>query len=285
MGRIYDASQESSTILKNIVWTGVFAFDIDGTLTEPNQDILTEYANMLSHLSKHQKIIILTARDFDTVESHILSHLPQDTHWENWLIAGANGGQVAKYNGREFYDYESIYEMPREFRTKIQADFQAIKQSWSIPNLHPWANIEDRISNLTIVIIPRFSHDPLTCDLVRISQQERLQADPNKLLRSEIVRLLQDRNRENILQYEWMISGATSIDIKSVTALKWHNLRKILDHREYFGKKVTFFGDEITIWWDASIPHILPEIMSIEVTSFHQTYSFLAQFLSSYETN
>lgn len=107
----------------------MFAFDIDGTLTEPNQNILLEHANILSELSKNQKIIILTARDFDTVESHILSHLPKETNWNNWLIAGANGGQVAKYNGREFYEHESIYEMPRELRSKIQADFEAIKQS------------------------------------------------------------------------------------------------------------------------------------------------------------
>lgn len=107
----------------------MFVFDIDGTLTEPNQDILIEYAYMLSDLSKHHKIIILTARDFDTVQAHILSYLPQETCWENWLIAGANGGQIAKYNGREFYDHESIYEMPQEFRAKIQDDFEMIKQS------------------------------------------------------------------------------------------------------------------------------------------------------------
>lgn len=285
MGRIYDASQESDYISKILVWTWVFAFDIDGTLTEPNQDILSEYADMLSGISKKQKIIILTARDFDTVESHILLHLPWDTHWENWLVAGANGGQVAKYNGREFYDHESIYEMPQEFRAKVQADFEVIKQSWMIPDLHPWASIEDRISNLTVVIIPRFSQDPLTHNRVKISQKERLEADPDRLLRSQIVQLLQDHNRESISEYEWMISGATSIDIKSIHALKGHNLAKILDRRDYSGEKVVFFGDEVTVWGDESIPRILPKVISIEVSSFHQTYSFLAQFLSPYETN
>ena len=285
MTRIYDASQESDSIWKSVIWTWVFVFDIDGTLTEPNQDILIEYAYMLSDLSKHHKIIILTARDFDTVQAHILSYLPQETCWENWLIAGANGGQIAKYNGREFYDHESIYEMPQEFRAKIQDDFEMIKQSWIIPQLHSWANIEDRISNLTIVIIPRFFHDPLTHKLIKTSQEDRWRADPDKSLRTEIIRLLHDRNREVVSDYEWMISGATSIDIKSVNALKGHNLLKILASGEYSRTKTVFFGDEITVWGDASIPHILPEVMCVEVTSFHQTYSFLSQFLSSYETN
>jgi HAD superfamily hydrolase (TIGR01484 family) len=285
MGRIYDASQESDYISKSLIWTWVFAFDIDGTLTEPNQDIVSEYANILSELSKNQKIIILTARDFDTVESHILSHLPKETHWNNWIIAGANGGQVAKYNGREFYEHKSIYEMPRELRSKIQADFEAIKRSWIIPDLHPWANIEDRVSNLTLVVIPRFYINNHTWEKMKISREERLWADPDKKLRRQIIHLLQECNKNIVHEYEWMIAGATSIDIKSLQALKGHNLAKVLALSEYHGESVVFFGDEVTAWGDESIPRILPNVMSIEVSWFHQTYSFLAQFLSSYETN
>lgn len=107
----------------------MFVFDIDGTLTEPNQNILREHVNILSKLGREKKIIILTARDFETVQSHILAYLPRETNWNNWLIAGANGGQTAKYNGREFYEHRSIYEMPREFRVKICSDFEQIKKS------------------------------------------------------------------------------------------------------------------------------------------------------------
>lgn len=98
-----------------------------------------------------------------------------------------------------------------------------------------------------MVIVPRFSQDPLTHNRVKISQKERLEADPDRLLRSQIVQLLQDHNRESISEYEWMISGATSIDIKSIHALKGHNLAKILDRRDYSGEKVVFFGDEVTV--------------------------------------
>lgn len=285
MGRIYDASQESDDIFHDIVWSDVFVFDIDGTLTEPNQDILREHANILSKLSHEKKIIILTARDFQTVESHILRYLPKETNWGNWLIAGANGGQTAKYSGAGFCEYESIYEMPRDFRAKICSDFEMIKHSWAIPQLHAWANIEDRISNLTIVVVPRFCTDISTWEQSKISREERAAADPDKIIRSEIIRLLQAQNNEVAREYEWMISGATSIDIKSIGALKGHNLEKILTLAQYQGKKVVFFGDEITLWGDESIPRVLPDVMSVEVWLFHQTYSFLTPFLSHYETN
>ncbi len=285
MGHIYDASQESDDIFHNIAWSDVFVFDIDGTLTEPNQDIFGEHANILSKLSHEKKIIILTARDFQTVESHILKYLPKETNWENWLIAGANGWQTAKYSGEEFCEYESIYEMPRDFRAKICSDFEAIKHSWIIPHLHTWASIEDRISNLTVVVVPRFRTDIHTWEQSKISREERAAADPDKIVRSEIVRLLRAQNDEVAREYEWMISGATSIDIKSIGALKGHNLEKILMLAQYQGKKVVFFGDEITLWGDESIPRVLPNVMSVEVRSFHQTYSFLNPFLSHYETN
>jgi hypothetical protein len=91
----------------------------------------------------------------------------------------------------------------------------------------------------------------------------------------------------DIWAYEWMIAGATSIDIKSQTALKWHNLERMRDQWIIRGKNIVFFGDELTVGGDASIPKVVPDITSIEVLSPNETYNILCLSFPHlfYETN
>lgn len=131
MHPIYHLHTDLDMITDRVGLGDIFAFDIDGTLTEPNEHITHEQASALKRLSDSHPVVILTARDHHTIYEHILKQMPEDTHWENWYLASANGGQIYRYekNQTNWHEPLSLYEMPEKDREEIKNTFDHIKRS------------------------------------------------------------------------------------------------------------------------------------------------------------
>lgn len=156
-----------------------------------------------------------------------------------------------------------------------------MRDTCAIPGLHPEANIEDRITNLTIVIYPRNIYDPQEEKYIKTPAYIRDSIDPDKALRKSVVECIHQKLPQIAQKYEWHIGGATSIDVKDPSATKGPNLDALIDTHQWNHRSVVFFGDEVTTGGDQCIPHARhPYLTAIEVASPDDTYYVLQSFFS-----
>lgn len=89
---------------------GIFIFDKDGTITEPNEALDTDGSIFLVNLLKTKKCIILTARNIETLEIQILEKLPENTNFQNLIFACSNGSEIYEYSETKVYKKISAVE-------------------------------------------------------------------------------------------------------------------------------------------------------------------------------
>lgn len=89
---------------KHFHWENIniLAFDKDNTITPANKPILPEMADLLAKLTHYKNVVILTARDFEICQKHILEIIKNhNVNFQNLIFGCSNGSQIFRYNRKK----------------------------------------------------------------------------------------------------------------------------------------------------------------------------------------
>lgn len=197
-------------------------FDKDGTLTPHNRPIEDKYKAQFSQYIQANRVIILTARDFDACKSHLLDPIGDTAH--KLILACSNGSEI-------FVFEDDNWKMV----SKIEGTL-----SWQQNAINECINIMDHTFGLQQVTFEYRSDAMGAFALIPrdSTQSDRSKLDPNKILRKKIINTIRPLFPD---EYEIIAAGQTSIDVSLVN--KKVGMEHILQYCNITPNMAVYFGD------------------------------------------
>jgi phosphomannomutase len=215
----------------------MFAFDVDGTLTESRQEITAENALALARLLFRNRAAIITGGTFERISEQVLRPLEkicrdnkQELRLENITLLPTNGA------GLYIFDKKWIEKKSQKLslaeKEKIVGALNKIdREDPELANNTPFGDeIQDRGSEITYSALG----DKAPLDLKK-------NWDPDFAKRLN----LQDKLRLLLPDFEVKIGGTTSIDITQKGMDKAYAIRQIMSEYSLEKKDILFFGDAV----------------------------------------
>ncbi len=232
---------------------GIFIFDKDGTITEPNEALDSDGVIFLTKLLETKKCIILTARNIETLETQILEKLWGNTNFQNLIFACSNGSEIYEYSDKKKYEKVSSLEGNISiYRKDIEKWVTYINEQE-----HLYITIEDRSDTMiSLVCIPRES-----------SKEARNNFDPDKQKRIHYGNIL----KQYFPLWEIIPGGSTTIDITLCT--KYDGLQHLYQNYEFWSDKAIYFWDN---FWEYGndTPVMTDPIPCINIKSPKELFTF-----------
>lgn len=215
----------------------LFAFDVDGTLTESRQAITVENALALAKLLFRKRAAIITGGTFERISEQILRPLEkicrdnkQELRLENLTLLPTNGAGLYVYD-KKWIEKNSQKMSLAEKEKIISAINKIDREDPELANNTPFGEeIQDRGSEITYSALG----DKAPLDLKK-------NWDPSFTKRLKI----QDNLRQMLPDFEVKIGGTTSIDITQKGMDKAYAIRKIMSEYGLAKKDILFFGDAV----------------------------------------
>jgi phosphomannomutase len=215
----------------SIIEKKLFAFDLDGTLSESKSAMDEEMANLIDRLLRKRKVAIISGGAFEQFQRQMPALKSAPEQLKNLFFFPTTGTRFYRYEGN---DWQQVYadELTVEERAKIKDAFE--KAFEDIGYKHPETVygevVEDRGTQVTFSAVGQQA--PLEAKKLWRETQDR---------RSEIVQALQ----KYIPEFEAKMPGVTSIDVTRKGIDKAYGILKI---EEYLGVKpaeIIFTGDAL----------------------------------------
>jgi HAD superfamily hydrolase (TIGR01484 family) len=209
----------------------LFAFDVDGTLSNSRSPIDTEMADLLKKLLALKKVAIITGGAFADIEKQVLNGIGLNNDLnKNLILLPTNGSGLWVFDNR--WEEISIQKLTDEEKDKI---IQAIKkvegEDEELRNITGYGpKIQDREAQITYSTLG----DQAPLDL-------KYAWDPD--LKKRI--LLQKSLQQLLPDFEVKIGGKTSIDITQKGIDKAYALDKVINYLQIRKDEVVFFGDAV----------------------------------------
>lgn len=215
---------------KNFHWENIniLAFDKDNTITPANKPMLSEMAEILARLTQEKIVVILTARDFEICQNHILEIIKNyKVNFQNLILGCSNGSQIFRYNHKK-QEYVRASELVWELDISRANEALGVLRK----SLHPDLQFEKRSNTMGAFFPPR-----------DISDKERKNFDPTGERRKKAIEELVSLRifSENC---EIIPGGSTSIDVGIYD--KEAGMRHLINFFKYSPEKygqIAFFGD------------------------------------------
>jgi phosphomannomutase len=215
----------------------MFAFDVDGTLTESRQEITAENALALAKLLFKKRAAIITGGTFERINEQVLRPLEkicrdnkQELRLENITLLPTNGAGLYVYD-KKWIEKKS-QKLSLAEKEKITNALNKIdREDPELANNSPFGDeIQDRGSEITYSALG----DKAPLDLKK-------NWDPDFAKRLK----LQDKLRLLLPDFEVKIGGTTSIDITQKGMDKAYAIRQIMSEYSLEKKDILFFGDAV----------------------------------------
>lgn len=215
----------------------LYAFDVDGTLTESRQKISYENGAALIKLLFNSKVAIITGGSFERIKEQILDPLEKiaqktdcDLRLENLILLPTNGGGLFMYD--KHWKEKTSHKLKISDKNKITEAIQKIDRADpELANNTPYGDeIQDRGSEITYSALG----DKAPLDLKK-------NWDPDFKKRLKIQAELKDR----LPNFEVKIGGTTSIDITPKGMDKAFAIKQAMQEFDLNKNDILFFGDAV----------------------------------------
>jgi len=213
----------------------IIAFDVDGTLSEPRQEIDSEMSLLLKRLLQTKKVAIISGGAFEHIEKQVLIPLNRlkkfdENLYRNLILLPTNGGGFYIYNGNwQEVDSNKLSESDKTEITK--AINEAVKSDVNLQTSDDFGlKIQDRESEITYSALGE-------------NAPVNLKKDWDSDFKKRIV--MQKILMTKLPNYEVKIGGTTSIDITPKGMDKAYGIKKLLDHLNFQKSEALFFGDAV----------------------------------------
>lgn len=232
----------------------IFIFDKDGTITPPNQPMTEEFAKSFRHFIDKRRSVILTARDFNTCESQILTPIGK---WYEHLLALAcsNGSEIYTHDGNNWNLVSKLPGTLHDHMDTIKGAEETLRDVLKKDSLH----FEFRSEGMgAFVCIPRDS-----------TKEDRDAFDSDKQKRLEAIEKIRHLFPSS---YEIIPGGQTSIDVSLMNKKHW--LEHVIKYLGVDTKEIVYFGDSFENGNDTPILDI-EDVTTISVQDPENTLSLI----------
>lgn len=218
----------------------LFAFDLDGTLLNSNQELSKDNVNALEQARKKGHLLIMV-----TGRNYIFSQMALKQHWSlfNYFV-GCNGAIIHSINERDIFskDNRIRYEFVLEILDEIKEVGGTIHVSTE------WNVFSDYYFNEDIKVISKtmkeriFDPFPSVYNMTDEDKKSIIQISVH--FEEHNVRKMQEK-WESIYkdQYEFTITSKHNIDINLKNVTKLSAIKKIVSLNEIVFDNVFVFGD------------------------------------------
>lgn len=207
-------------------------FDLDGTLAESKSPISNEMADMLSLLSHHYTLVLISGGMLEQLTKQVIDKLSQNTRFTNWYLMPTSGASLFRYNNGSWVEEYQERLSEHQINTITTSINQALEQvSFTIKEHEcKGSQIENRGSQVT------FS---------ALGQQQDYEMkklwDPEKQKRRELQMILEPL----LSDFDVKIGGSTSIDITLKGVNKAFGINQFFKVTGTSIKHGLFIGDEL----------------------------------------
>lgn len=224
----------------------VYAFDKDNTITPANEAIGDTLLDELIAIMRRKYVVILTARNMQTCEEHIVTPLRNhiqsrifDVIAQNLVFGCSNGSEIYTYSpGTKEFTRVVNGTLPGSLANKKEFEKLIPEMATILGVPASGMSFEQRSPTMwAFVCIPR-----------NASNEERKEFDPTRNKRQSAIDSIYAKlpPLESWKNYEILPAGSTSIDIALHDKKAWmENLIRLLGY-EPKQNEVIFFGD----WFD-----------------------------------
>ena len=228
--------------------TQTVLFDMDGTITEPRQQIQTDTMHVIECLSSKANIGIVTGSPIEYIEEQLKPALDS---WDASVLSKitfypCNGTQKYIFQ-KEGYILSSSANMIDEIGDKNYQDIlvkclefqQAIVQNYNLPYTGTFLQYRNSLLNWC----------PVGRDASDIERAAWINADSNFKIRDQFKELLSVFFKSNEIQATVALGGSTSFDIYPVGWDKTYVLRHVSQDTAWFlGDKCTEGGNDFELF-------------------------------------
>jgi hypothetical protein len=201
----------------------IFVFDLDGTLAISKQPIPEPIAEMLTNLTKHHQVAILTGGTINQVQIQVLNLLPKHAQISIYACSGTT---------YQLPNCQPITQsIPAKHRKALAAAIKKITKQLGHWCPNPAGNIiDDRISQITFSALGQ-NANPVIKKLWDVDGSKR----------EAIIKALQPYLGEYVAH----IGGYTSIDITHAGQTKQTGIELIAKHYGINTNQIIFIGDDM----------------------------------------
>ncbi|MEP0940377.1 MAG: HAD-IIB family hydrolase [Rhizobiaceae bacterium] len=231
----------------------IYAFDVDGTLTDPRQEIDPQFNQFFLEFAKKNLVYLVTGSGRDLIKEQ----LPVETLNACYGMFACSGAEL--WAGERL-----IYRKEHEFPASMRAAIEQLIDTSPYPH-RAGKHIDPRPGMLNITTVGRNA---------TTEQRKHYHAwDKEHGERQEFIRILSGRYP----QYEFSAGGEISVDIVPYGWTK--AVAKTEIESRHFGCSITFFGDRMDAGGnDKPLADVLktdPRHRAVHVNSYLDTWKLL----------
>lgn len=222
-----------NTVEENLIKkVKLFAFDLDGTLTESKTQIRSNIALLFAQLIKNSKVAIISGGEFAKISHQVLEHIEIGSYLQNLIIMPVSGTQVYQFAinddnkmvwERTYYDFLTNSE-----KSNIK---NAIIGALNNINLYSDYIIDDRQGQITVSLLGNETN-------IEIKNK----FDPDLMIRNKIC----DQLSKSLSDLEIHPAGTTSIDITHKGVSKATAVQRLTKMLALKYSEIVYFGDKFT---------------------------------------
>jgi HAD superfamily hydrolase (TIGR01484 family) len=246
----------------------IFAFDLDGTLTNQDGLVSEELYKSLSEISEKYKMVIVSGSPINKIQN-VLGQLIQKTP-EQWLVFSNTGGLAWSFGqeGKLIRIFQALFN--RDLKAALEFHFNNFISQTNNPAFKSII-FEDRDTQISLTLIPR-----------NASEQVKAECDPDGQKRNILLIEFSDYlklNQPDILnQIGFTVTGRTTIDILPKGVNKALAIKMIAEIFEIGENQVLFIGNEIFPGGN-DFPVTSTQCAYFGVTGSNDVSTLLANFL------